>query len=853
MTASPRLTGLRVEGRVSPRGLDVRSPLLGWSVETGGHDVLVRRSTVRVSRALDGALVGCAEVDGDAIGAQVTPDEPWRPLTAYAWSVTADTLVDGVVTALHATASFETGLLSEADWRGARWVRGGHDDTTAAPLLRTVLELPAPPLRARLVVAAGGVADVTVNGVVAGGEVLGPGLTDYRSRVAVVVHDVTASLRTGENVLAAALGRGFYGMLTENVWGWHRAPWHDEPCVRMLLVAETADGTVTAGSGPRTTTARGGTLADSFLEGEVFDARLEPRGWRLPGFDDSDWRSAPCTSGPPGRGVARPYAGIRVVETLAPTSVERLDDGRHVVDLGRQIAGWVRLRVPAGTPPGHEIRLRSTERLVDGVPVLASPLSAGELQVDRVVTDGGPLEWEPTFGYKGFRYVEVQGWPDGLGSPDLVARAAHTDIARRARFTSSHDGLTWVHEAVVATMLNNLHHIPTDTPVFEKNGWTGDAALGARMMLRDLDTAPLLEDWMETVADSCDPVGRPALIAPDPSWVWDGHQQSPPWHAVLWTVPWELYRATGQDRVVRRHLDGVLRYLRLELDGLVDGLADSGLGDYLAPGSTGNPDEDRRVCGTIAVHEGTRAAARMAELVGRDGDAREMRHRGAELRRAFRRAFLDAATGTVRDAVAGFRQTHQVLALDAGLLDPPEATRAAAALARDVEERGGHLCVGALGVRRALPVLDDHGHGATAFRAATATEPPGWLAWRAAGATTTWEFWDDRRSRNHYFLGTIDDWLFGRVAGLRLASPGYRRVRVRPEHLTRLAAASAVVGTVRGELAVDWEVDGGDGVLRLRLPHGTTAVVELPGSAPVEATGSFEARFAVGSGRTPDR
>ena len=37
--------------------------------------------------------------------------------------------------------------------------------------------------------------------------------------------------------------------------------------------------------------------------------------------------------------------------------------------------------------------------------------------------------------------------------------------------------------AVRTALLNNLHHVVTDTPTYEKNGWTGDAQLTASMWL----------------------------------------------------------------------------------------------------------------------------------------------------------------------------------------------------------------------------------------------------------------------------------------------------------------------------------------------------------------------------------
>lgn len=853
MTGAARLVSLKVQGTERPLAMDDPRPRFSWVLEPGDHDVTILTTRVVVQDAAGATVWESGDLPPGVVSARPADDIGWASFTAYDWRVHLDSHVDGREESLAAASTFETGPLDAGAWAPSSWIAGTPGAaTTAAPLLRGIAAVPGAFVRARLVVAAGGIASVSVNGSPMD-EVLSPGLTNFSERVPFVVHDVTAMLRTGTNVIAASLGRGFFGMTTENTWNWHRAPWHDEPCLRMLLVVDLADGTtVRFGTGPTFLTSRGGTRADSYYEGEVFDARLEPDGWRELDFDDAQWSVAASVEGSGGTLRARPFPGIRVVESVEPASIDARGDGRFVLDFGRQVAGWLRIDVPATEDSGCETTLLSAERLVDGEPVIDTPFSAGDFQLDRVTGAGEAFVWEPSFSYKGFQYVEVRGWPAAELAPDaVVAKVAHTDLDRTAGFACSDPLLTWMHQAAVATIQNNLHHVPTDTPAYEKNGWTGDAALGADMMLRDLDSAALLEDWLETVSDSRNTDGRPPLIAPNPDWVWPEHMSAPPWHAAYTMIPWRIYWATGDDRVLRRHAEGIFKYVRLEHSLAHDGLSDTGLGDYLPPDKRGNPDEDLRVCATIAVHDSTMVAARIATIVGDDGAEREFTARAALIRAAFRREFYDDVHGVVRDGIAGYRQTHNVLALDSHMLAPELETRLAANLAADIDDhRNGHLWVGALGVRRALPVLDLHGHTDTAFRAATATDFPSWGAWREAGATTMWEYWDDQRSRNHYFFGTVDDWLFEHVAGVRPTAPGYGVITVRPDHLRHLGQAAAWIETVRGRLEIEWERGSSDGVCRVRLPHGTDARIELPGQPPQHVQGRRELRFTVDDRRS---
>ena len=133
-------------------------------------------------------------------------------------------------------------------------------------------------------------------------------------------------------------------------------------------------------------------------------------------------------------------------------------------------------------PAGTTIKAQYGEKLkADGRPNFSNNggFQSG-FQTDRFILAGTGKEesWESKFSYKGFQYVEVTGWPGDEPPPlsAFTAKAVHTDAAETGEFDSSSRVMNDVHRAVVDTLKNNIHGIPTDTPMFEKNGWTGDAA-----------------------------------------------------------------------------------------------------------------------------------------------------------------------------------------------------------------------------------------------------------------------------------------------------------------------------------------------------------------------------------------
>ena len=204
---------------------------------------------------------------------------------------------------------------------------GGADQP--AVYLRREFDLPAPPVRAVLRLTGLGVVEPWANGHRVGDEVLAPGWTSYRHRLAVRSHDVTALLRAGTNALGVVVGEGWAaGRLG---WENRRNLWTDRLAAWVELVVEHADGTTTVVSDTAFRAATGGTLAHSLYDGETFDARLEPDGWSEPGFDDSAWGPTEPVDWPVESLVEATAEPIRRVEELAPVSLTAQGD-RVVVD-----------------------------------------------------------------------------------------------------------------------------------------------------------------------------------------------------------------------------------------------------------------------------------------------------------------------------------------------------------------------------------------------------------------------------------------------------------------------------------------------------------------------------------------
>ncbi|KIF65964.1 hypothetical protein HY68_38410 [Streptomyces sp. AcH 505] len=122
-----------------------------------------------------------------------------------------------------------------------------------------------------------------------------------------------------------------------------------------------------------------------------------------------------------------------------------------------------------------------------------------------------------------------------------------------------------------------------------------------------------------------------------------------------------------------------------------------------------------------------------------------------------------------------------------------------------------------------------------------------------------WEEWGNTsRSHDHAFLGTVDDWLDQRVAGIEPAAPGYTKIKVQPYPVGDLTNASAHVESPLGRVSSAWTRTPGRFTLDVRVPLGATAeilvpardrhAVQAPPGATFDSVRDGYAVYRVGSG-----
>ncbi len=888
-------TDLRCEYRSEPLGIDAERPRLSWVLASGrrgevqtAYRVLVASSPEALA-AERGDLWDSGRVASAESLSVAYAGVPLRSGQRCHWMVRVWDR-EGRPSDWSSAGSWEMALLRPEDWTGV-WIGDGKPDPAAdedfykddpAPLFRREFAVPGGIRRARLYIAGLGYYEASINGRRVGDRVLDPGWTNYARRVYYSVYDVTDLLRAGANCLGVTLGNGWWNPLPLRMWGGRNLR-KDMPVGRPRFIArlnfETADGAATVvGSDAAWKTRGGPILRNNVYLGEVVDARREIPDWDAPGLDEAGWEPAVPVAGPGGRLQAQPQPPIRVRERIAAAAVTEPAPGVYVFDLGRNFAGWARLRLRA--PAGTAVRIRYGE-LLDAKGRLNPMTSvAGQIkgkrrdgsliggpgspeiaeQSDVYIARGGSEEsYTPRFTFHGFRYAEVTGLPGRPALTDLEGLLLASDLEEAGSFACSNELLNRIQEMTRRTFLSNVFSVQSDCPHREKFGYGGDLVATADAFLANFDMqgfyAKAAADW----ADAARPDGMLTDTAPFVGIQYCGLA----WAMAHPLVQDRLWRHYADRRLVEEQYDAARRWLDLVTGMNPGGLIVDGLADHESLKATPVP-----ALVTPLYAETARIVSRLAGLLGLTEDEARYRDLAASIAAAYREKGLGAGP----DKYNSLTQAGLAAALALDLVPEAELTAAVRTLAGKVAgPEGPRLETGIFGTKYLLEVLSRHGRADLAYALVDRTSFPGWGYMLEHGATTLWEHWefsDNTFSHNHPMFGSVSEWLFAWVAGIQPdpAAVGYDRIVFRPQPAGSLTWARASLRTARGDAASAWRIENGRFLLSVTVPANATAVVFVPGldpasvkeggkpagSAPGIVFRGVEAGscvFAIGSGR----
>ena len=737
--------------------------------------------------------------------------------------------------AVSASDSVEGASWSAAALTDGLVVPGTNPRANGTLLLRRELIARAGLRRALVDVSGLGQYELTLNGERVGSGLLTPGWTDYDEAALYDSYDVTRAMRAGPNAVGLLLGSGLYsvrdGRYTKLITAYR------PPAAIARLRLEYTDGSVElVGTDESWRLAPGPIVFSHFYGGEDHDARLEPEGWDLPGFDDSAWTAARVVESPPPelRGASRASPPFGTFEVFPPARVNELQPGVAVYDFGQNASMMPRLRA-RGTA-GAVVRMIPAELLnEDGS---ADRRSAGGGDAWWSYTLAGLPEgesWFPRFYYHGSRYLQVErSAPEGAALPEvesLESVVVHSDSPPAGEFACSSELFDRIRGLVRWAQRSNLAHVLTDCPHREKLGWLEQYHLNGPSVRYETDLTRLFAKSFDDMADAQQSSGLVPDIAPEYTVFPGGFRDSPEWGSAFVLATWQHLVWTGDDGPLRRHYAAMRRYVDYLAGTAEDDIVGHGLGDWydLGPDPPGPAQLTPTALTATAIYlENHQKLALIAAHLGRDADARRHAAAAERIAAAFNNEFFDTDAGLY----ATGSQTAQAMPLVLGIVPEGHEARVLEALVADIRAHGDGNTAGDVGYRYVLRALAEADRSDVVYDMNHQQERPGYGYQLARGATSLTEAWDanPRSSQNHFMLGQIVEWLYADLAGLAPdpAGPGFGRVRIRPQPIPGITWARASHVSPRGPISVAWESRPEAFRLEVSLPPNTSAEVSIP-------------------------
>ncbi len=876
MNSDLKANYLRCEYKTDPV-IDIMNPRLSWILESKVNGQFQSAYRILVASTLKNLSTGKADLwDTKKVKSDQTyhiqyKGKSLRSRQVCYWKVMSWDK-DGKPGQWSEPAKWEIGLLDKKEWRG-KWIgknlnelgKGKEYHLPPAPYLRKKISIKKEIKKVRLYVTALGLYEFYINGEKIGKDYLTPGWTDYNKRVYYQTYDVTSNLHKGENVLGSILSYGWYSgyvgyaLLVGN----HQVKnfYGDVPALLAQLEVEYENGNremfVTDESWK---TNYGPIVETDILNGETYDARKEFHGWTNPDYIYNDWANVEIIPASDRKIECHPGNPVQVTEVIKPKSITPREDGKYIFDMGQNFAGIINLKVKGDA--GDSIVVRYGEMLYPDGRLMTENLRKARA-TDTYILKGDPdgEEWTPRFTYHGFQYIEVSGLKNTPDQNTITGLVLGSTTPVAGSFECSDSMVNKLYSNIVWTQRANFIDLPTDCPQRdERLGWTGDAQVYVSSAALNMDIAAFYTKWLVDLNDAQMLNGAYPPYAPFPK-IRNYDTFSPGWMEAGIICPYQIFKSYGDVEVIKKFWPNMTNFMKFLEDrtkgkfyfperSFDDIYPEGGFGDWLSIGKNTSTD----MLATMYYAYCSLLMSEMAEAIGKKNEARYYEKVFEKIKNAFLEHYVDP-DGKLKcdenvygkgegynDAGRGFSghtQTAYANAIYMKILPDSLMLIAGEHLAQLVKENNGYLTTGFLGVRPLLPALSITGNSNLAYQLLLNKEYPSWGYEIENGATTIWERWNSyikdvgfqngMNSFSHYSFGSVCEWLYGNMAGIKNKSVAYKQIVIKPEIQNgNISFVNAALNTMNGKIISSWKKNGGEITLNVTIPVNTTAEIFIP-------------------------
>ncbi len=717
----------------------------------------------------------------------------------------------------------------------AKFICGDPKWVPVCPVFRKEFTLNGDVRRAELHISALGVYEARINGSRVGEDYMAPGWTVYPKRLQYFTYDVTAMLGE-QNAVEVGVGSGWYssrGGFQHSINGMYG---HYPELILALEIFYASGERELIITDESWLAAPSEVLFSTIYDGETVDARI------IPEFKEQAMPSNRDT------GILIPREGecVRVTDRVAVRNVIHTPKGECVLDFGQEITGTVEFKLNA--KGGETVTVEHGEMLDrDGNFYNENYRSAKSLIT--YTARPGEQVYRARYTFFGFRYLKLNNWCCEVHAEDFTGIVLHSDMKRTGYFECGHGKLNKLYSNVIWGQRDNFLDVPTDCPQRdERLGWTGDAQVFARTACINYDAERFFTKWLRDMAAEQLPDGSIPYIVPHV--FTDVEYNSTAWSDAACIIPWELYMAYGNKKLLREHLPMMkkwVNYIYTRPGKRYMWENGTHFGDWLALDVEGSNKggTNRDLIANAYYYYVTRLVALACRELGLNSERYEKM--AERIGTAYRREYIK------RGRLISDTQTAHAITIAFGLTDgePELKARLGARLVELIEANGDRLNTGFVGTPCLLDALTAVGRSDKAYTLLLQEKFPSWLFSVNMGATTIWEHWDSVRedgtmwsismnSFNHYAYGSVAAWMYRTVTGIKPTSPAYKTFDLSPVPNSALGFARSRIETRGGEIISEWRYEGDSVRYCFTVPEGTTATLKLiDGTTELLCGGSY--------------
>ena len=853
---------LRCEMLVNPLGVDAVQPRFSWQLESEQRNVvqisyqLIVSSSEQKLKANDGDLWRSGMISDSRCLLISYGGKPLQSATKYFWKVKVITNKGEAIS--NENAFFSMGLLKTEDWK-AKWI--GYDKASAwdsitqwsrlsARYLRKEFKSTSIVKRATVYIVGLGLYELYINGKKIGDQVLAPNPTDYRKSVFCNTHDVTNEIKNGGNAIATVLGNGRFFTMRQN----YKTQKHNTfgyPKLLLQLEIEYVDGTkkIIVSDESWKLNVDGPIRTNNEYDGEEYDASKEFAGWNKAGFSDGKWLQPELVAAPAGKNIAQFAEPMKVMQTIKPISIKDLGNGKYILDMGQNFAGWLKIQNIKGKK-GEQIKLRFAESLKTNGELFTANLR--DAKVTDIYTFGNsPLGvggWAPSFVYHGFRYVEVTGFPGTPKLDNFEGKLVYDAIETTGYFQTSNETINSIYKNAWWGIASNYKGMPVDCPQRnERQPWLGDRVIGAQGESFMFGNANLYAKWMDDIEQSQKETGAIPDVAPA---FWNYYSDDVTWPAAFITISNNLYNQFGDIQPIQKNYASMKKWMWYMRDKyLVNNIMTRDkYGDWCVPPESLNlihaKDTTRLTDGKLIAsayyYNLLSFMQRFAKLTGKDGDVKEYAELADKMRMAFHDNFYNAAKYSYSNNTI----TANLLPLYFGICPDSLREKVFENIYHKIRvESNDHISTGLIGTQYLFRGLTEYGNTDLAFKLASNKTYPSYGYMVENGATTIWELWNgntadpNMNSQNHVMmLGDLITWFYENLAGIRTdkEAVGFKKITMKPALPAELNFVNASYKSAYGLIKSNWKKNGNVLEWNISVPANTSAKLFVPAKSQAD-------------------